>query len=507
MIARIIFYITVISWFVCLWKIFRKAGFKDWKGFVPVLNLLVWLKVIKKPWWWILILIIPGINFLLLIVMQIELVRAFNKRTTPDYILAIFLPFVSNAQLAFDDKVEYTGLPDYSKTKKSAGREWGEAIIFAVIAATIIRTFILEAYTIPTPSMEKSLLVGDYLFVSKMSYGPRLPMTPITFPFTHNTIPILNIKSYTEWQSLPYFRLPGFGHPERYDATVFNFPEGDTVMTGMPESNYYQMVNQFGRENLTMKRFRDANGNVQEPGEIISRPMDKEENYIKRTIGLPGDTLQVINKVVHINGKALVDPPGVEYPYNVYVKSPFSYDVIQKKYNFEFKTADKIKFSNDGYYNLDLTSKEADMFRHMSNVDSLVIDPDPKTADIAIFPNDPNYHWSVDYFGPVYIPKKGATVQLTLHNLPLFRRVIEVYENNSLKVKDGKIFINGKEAHSYTFKENYYFMMGDNRHDSADSRFWGFVPETNIVGKAVFIWFSKEKNGGVRWSRLFSLIH
>lgn len=506
-IATTIFYLTILSYFACFWKVFEKAGYPKWAGFVPIYNIWVWLRLMKKPWWWILILVIPGVNFILLIVMHLELVRAFGMRNWPQYLLAVFLPFVPIAMIAFKDEIAYTGLPNYKEVKKSAGREWAEAIVFAVIAATIIRTFTLEAFTIPTPSMEKSLLVGDYLFVSKMSYGPRLPMTPIAVPLTHHTIPLLGIKSYVEWQKLPYMRLPGFGQVERNDATVFNFPEGDTVVVKAPEQSYYQLARTYGRENLIKGRFVTPQGGVAETGGIIVRPLDKEEHYIKRTIGLPGDTLEVINRQVYIDGEALTNPEGMEFTYNVYTRSPLSSEVMYEKYRISIDPRAKQFYANMGYYSMALTEKEKSIMEGLSSVDSVTIELKRPQADLHIFPNDPRYSWTEDNFGPLWIPAKGSTVGLTLENLPLYRRIITAYEHNELSIVDGEIRINGVPADTYTFKQDYYFMMGDNRHNSADSRFWGFVPFDHIVGKAVFIWFSKDPVEGIRWKRLFSLVH
>lgn len=506
-IAYGIFYLTILSYFVCLFRIFKKADQEPtWAGFIPVYNLFIWLKVIRKPWWWLLILIVPGVNFVLLGAMHVELVRAFGMRTWKDYALAIFIPFIPIALIAFKEQVSYTGLPDYKKEKKSRGREWAEAIVFAVIAATIIRTFTIEAFTIPTPSMEKSLMVGDYLFVSKLSYGPRLPMTPITFPFTHHTIPVINTRSYVEWQKLPYMRLPGFGGVERFDATVFNFPEGDTVVVNAQESSYYQLARQFGRENLLKERFITPRGGVAETGGITVRPLDKKENYIKRTIGLPGDEIQIIDRKVHINGEPIRRPEGVQFVYDVYTKSPLSVEVLQEKYDIYITEAERQFYAVNRFYRMPLTDREKSIMDGMSSIDSIKIELKRPQADLHIFPNHPGYSWTEDNFGPLWIPKAGETVSLTLENLPLYQRTIDVYEGNDLEVKEGDIFINGEKATSYTFKQDYYFMMGDNRHNSADSRFWGFVPFDHIVGKAVFIWFSKDPETGVRFDRLFSLV-
>lgn len=506
-IALGIFYLTILSYFVCLWKIFKKANHEpSWAGFVPVYNLFVWLKVIQKPWWWLLILIVPGVNFVLLGAMHVELVRAFGMRTMKDYLIAIFVPFVALGMIAFKDDIKYVGLPDFKTEKKGKSREWAEAIVFAVIAATIIRTFTIEAFTIPTPSMEKSLLVGDYLFVSKLSYGPRLPMTPLTFPFTHHTIPVINKKSYVEWQKLPYFRLPGFGDVERYDATVFNFPEGDTVVVNAQESSYYQLARQFGRENMMKERFVTQEGRMAETGGITVRPLDKKENYIKRTIGLPGDEISVVDRRVHIDGEQIMRPKGVQFVYEVYAKSPLSVEVLQEKYDIYITDQERQFYAANRFYRIPLTDWEKEIVEDMSSVDSVTIEMKRPQADLHIFPNHPDYSWTEDNFGPLWIPKAGESIDLSMENLPLYRRAIGVYEHNDLEVRDGSIYINGEVATSYTFKQDYYFLMGDNRHNSADSRFWGFVPFDHIVGKAVFIWFSKDPETGIRWNRLFSLV-
>ncbi|MFN2429064.1 MAG: S26 family signal peptidase, partial [Cryomorphaceae bacterium] len=458
-IAQTIFYTTLLSYFLCFWKIFPKAGYPSWAGFVPVYNIWIWLKLMKKPWWWILILIIPGVNFLMLMVMHIELVRAFGMRTMPKYLLAVFVPVVPIAMIAFKDDIKFTGLPNYKEEKKGMAREWGEAIVFAIIAATIIRTFFIEAFTIPTPSMEKSLLVGDYLFVSKMSYGARLPMTPISFPLTHHTIPLLNVKSYVEWQKLPYLRLPGLGDVERYDATVFNFPEGDTVVLNIQDQSYYQLARQLGRENLHKDRLVLPNGRLFDTGGITVRPIDKKENYIKRTIGLPGEEVSVVNRQVHIDGEPIENPDGMQFTYNVYARGALSSEVLDEKYDIKISEQEKDAYRIQGFYELALTDEKKTIFEGMSSVDSVTIALKRPQATLHIFPNHPDYSWTEDNFGPLWIPKQGETVSLTIENLPLYERAIDVYEKNELEVRDGEIYINGKVSDSYTFKQDYYFMM------------------------------------------------
>lgn len=352
------------------------------------------------------------------------------------------------------------------KKKKSVAREWTDAIIFAVIAATLIRTFFIEAYTIPTPSMERSLLVGDFLFVSKLNYGPRTPMTPIAFPFAHHTMPILGTKAYWDGLELNYHRLPGFSDVKKGDVVVFNYPmEADSP---------------------------------------FFRPVDKRENYIKRCQGTPGDTISLVNEQVYVNGKAAPNPRGEQTDYLVTSSGDVNPQVYQD-----------LDITNyDGAMYPTMTAASAEALRKISTVKSVSANMQMKGfSDQQIFPNsqrqpgDRGYAWNVDNYGPVIIPKRGWTVKLDTSNLPIYRRSITVYEGNKLEKKGNDIYINGVKTDSYTFKMNYYWMMGDNRHDSLDSRYWGFVPEDHIVGKALFIWMSWDDSasffGKIRWSRLF----
>ena len=355
-----------------------------------------------------------------------------------------------------------------SNTKKSMGREWLDAIVFAVIAATLIRTFFIEAYTIPTSSMEKSLLVGDFLFVSKVSYGARIPNTPLSFPFAHHTLPFTeDTKSYLEWIKLPYYRLPGFGKIKNNDVVVFNYPMEDF------------------------------------------RPVDKQENYIKRCVAIPGDTLQVKESTLYINNKMAEKPERMQFKYHVKTDgSGFNPKTIE-----DMGITEGGMISNQGDYELTLTKESSEKIKQFSNVQSL--EPyieNPGTYADYIFPMSPNFPWNVDNYGPIVIPKEGNTISLSTKNLPIYKRLIEVYEHNKLEIKDSAIFINGTKADSYKFKMDYYFMMGDNRHNSADSRFWGFVPIDHIVGKGVFVWLSLDANQTnifkkIRWNRVFSFIN
>ena len=389
--------------------------------------------------------------------------------------------------------------PDGKQTKVV---EWVDAIIFAVIAATFIRMFFIEAYTIPTSSMEKTMLVGDYLFVSKTSYGPKLPNTPLSFPFVHHTMPFSRTqKSYVEWIKNPYKRIAGFGKVKNNDVVVFNFPEGDTVALNVPNQSYYQLVRSYGRARVWQEK--------ETFGEIIARPVDKRENYIKRCVGIAGDVIQIKDGQLFVNGKEQQHFPGMQYD-NIVTTDGTG---INKRTLEQLHIAvdDRHVYSNSQYL-FPLTQSDEEKLKAMKNVISVKRTLTPEANwDQNIFPFSSKYPWNVDNFGPLEIPKKGQTVKLTMDNLPIYERIIDLYEENDLKVKDSTLYINGSPADSYTFKMDYYWMMGDNRHNSADSRYWGFVPEDHVVGKAVFIWLSLDKDqpfyNKIRWSRLFSFVH
>ncbi|PUZ27262.1 signal peptidase I [Chitinophaga costaii] len=383
---------------------------------------------------------------------------------------------------------------DGQKKKKSAVREWLDAAIFAIIAATLIRTFIFEAYTIPTPSMEKTLLVNDFLFVSKVSYGPRIPMTPLAVPFTHHTLPFTKYtKAYSESVQWKYHRLPGFSDIHRNEVVVFNFPEGDTVALEMQDQSYYGLVRNAGGGDAG----RQA---VWTQFHVTSRPVDKRENYIKRCVAEAGDTLQIKDAVVFINGQQAPIPPGSQNYYQVKTNG----DEINQDRLQELDVTDPPSSEGQGLFQYNMTHTAANAVKAFPIVSDIHLDL--QNDYLSVWPQDPNhYKWTQDNFGPLYIPKKGVTVHLDSSNIALYRRIIHVYENNTLEENNGHFVINGKPTDSYTFKMNYYWMMGDNRNNSLDSRYWGFVPEDHVVGKAWMIWMSYG-NGSIRWRRLFSLI-
>ncbi|SEM10722.1 signal peptidase I [Chitinophaga rupis] len=375
------------------------------------------------------------------------------------------------------------------KKRKSAVREWLDAAIFAIIAATLIRTFIFEAYTIPTPSMEKTLLVNDFLFVSKISYGPRIPNTPLAVPFTHHTLPGTKYsKAYSEAVHWPYKRLPGFTRVKRNDVVVFNFPEGDTVALEQQDQSYYGLVRSLGR---------DA---VWESYHVTSRPVDKRENYIKRCVAESGDTLSIKDGVVFVNGHQAPIPQESERRYTVQTNGdPLNPDRLDEL----DITPNPDATLSAGIFLYNLTPGNVTALKNFPVVKSI---KPYFSGEQSVFPYDTaHYHWTEENFGPLYIPKKGATVKLDSTNIAIYDRVIRVYEGNTLEAKNGQFYINNKPADSYTFKMNYYWMMGDNRNNSLDSRYWGFVPEDHVVGKAWLIWMSYG-HGSIRWSRLFRTI-
>lgn len=490
--------LSFIATIVGLWKLFEKAGEQGWKVLIPVYNLYIWLKIIKKPMWWFVFLIIPFINVFVVLLMIVEIVKCFKKYGLGAQALGAVFPFIYLPYLGFSTRETYLHPDKRPIIKKSWAREWADAIIFAVIAATIIRTFLIEAYTIPTSSMEKSLLIGDFLFVSKISYGPRVPITPLSFPFAHHTMPLTkNTPSFLEWIKLPYYRFFELSTIRNGDVVVFNYPDGDTTTLEIQSNkSYYAMCREMGREN------------VWENFHVVYRPVDKRENFIKRCIGIAGDKLEIIDEKVYINDKELPLPDNAEFKYLVKTNG----NGINPKVLLKYDITDGEQMP-DGNYIMALTNEAAFKLKTFANVtDVQKIIAQKGVYDSNLFPFDSTYKWNVDNFGPLTIPKAGVTVPISIKNISIYRRVIGTYEGNDLKIKDDKIFINGKEASSYTFKINYYWMMGDNRHNSADSRYWGFVPEDHIVGKAVFVWLSLNPNkslfgGKIRFSKMFRLIN
>jgi len=377
--------------------------------------------------------------------------------------------------------------------------DWLSAVLAAVIIVLVIRTLLIEAYTIPTPSMEKSLMVGDYLFVSKISYGPKMPNTPLSFPFTHNTLPFSDYrKSYSDRVNLSYKRLKGLGRIKNNDIVVFHFPEGDTVVLEFPDQHFYHLMRQYGRAAIFSQYT------------VASRPVDKRDNFVKRCVGIPGDTLEIRHSVIYVNNKHLQDPSGTLH--NYYVRTNGEYIDTFELDNMDLTGTDQLYDPSNESYIYPLTEELAGKIRKLGNVFAVtrLENANRKLSYLSYFPYDQKYQWTEDNFGPVVIPQKGATIRISEDNLPLYRRIIETYEGNKLEIRNKDIFINDIPSKTYTFKMDYYFMMGDNRHNSADSRIWGFVPEDHVVGKAILVWLSIDKTKKsfekFRWDRIFKII-
>ncbi|HWS60590.1 MAG TPA: signal peptidase I [Flavobacterium sp.] len=524
----VFFLLVQIIHFLGTWKLYEAAGKKRWEAAIPVYNSIVLMKIIGRPTWWTVLLFIPIINLIMFPVIWVETLRSFGKRSSLDTFLGIVTLGFYIYYINYTQQLNY--ISDRSLTPDNKTADTVSSLLFAIIVATFVHTYFIQPYTIPTSSLEKSLLIGDFLFVSKMNYGARVPMTTVGLPMVHDSIPLTKKKSYLSWPQLPYFRLPSFQEIKKNDIVVFNWP-ADTV---------YQFFDRSGRK-------------------AVLKPIDKKSNYVKRCQGTPGDNFEIKDGFVFIDGKPLVLPERAksQYEHTVYAAKGVSNEVLLSTGSTEFNRTYILKpnseeqinavqpyilnasqnqdksftvmtgfngipmkvIESSGIYaqevydakaNVNLTLKAADELRKNSTIDSVVRYIAKKTAtfDKGIFPHNTN--WTVDNFGPILIPEKGKTIQLNQQNLPLYKRIIENYEGNTIEISGQSIKINGEIAKSYTFKQNYYWMMGDNRHRSEDSRYWGFVPEDHIVGKPVFIWMSWDTNGKglgkIRWERLFTTV-
>ncbi|WP_394757964.1 signal peptidase I, partial [Flavobacterium sp.] len=460
------------------WKLYEKAGRKSWEAAIPVYNAIVLMKIINRPTWWTALLFVPIVNLIMFIVVWVETLRSFGKNTTKDTILGVVTLGFYIYYINYFEDVTYKRDRSLVATTKTG--DTVSSLLFAVVVATLVHGYVLQPFNIPTSSLEKSLLVGDFLFVSKFHYGARTPKTAIALPMVHDSIPIIKTKSYINFPQLPSFRFPGLQAIKRNDIVVFNWPI-DTV--------YF---------------FRDPSGRH------IDKPMDKRSNYVKRCVGIPGDNLSIKNGDVYIENKKSILPERA--------KPQYSYTIITDGSNLDAKYIIEDLQITDGIYPTGpnqyvfaaVTEDAAKKLKEIPAIKSIVRNNSTE-PDRRIFPH--NQNWSQDNFGPIYIPESGKTVSLNKETLPLYRRLITVYEGNKLEEKGGQIFINDKPVINYTFKQDYYWMMGDNRHNSEDSRYWGFVPFDHVVGKPVFIWFSIDPNlpwsqaiDKIRWDRLFCTV-
>ncbi|MEQ5789468.1 signal peptidase I [Muricauda sp. NFXS6] len=528
--------------FLGTWKLYVKAGRKAWEAAIPVYNGIVLMKIINRPWWWVLLLFIPIINLLMFPVIWVETIRSFGKNSLVDTWLVILTLGLYIYYINYAEDAQY--IEDRSLKPKTGLGEWVSSIVFAIVAATFVHTYFIQPYVIPTGSLERTLRVGDFLFVSKFHFGARVPMTTLAAPMVHDTLPVLKTRSYladvdpethkTSWINklqLPYMRLPGFEKVEKNDIVVFSLP-ADTL---------YQFF---------------------KAQKAVIKPIDKKSNYVKRCVGTPGDSLEVINGYVYINGDQLIlsDRAKPMYMYDIYAQNG-----VSSKYLEEVDASDYVRKYiasniNESQYNglapyisgarptdngkielytqengiptdvirqlrlslseekprsrmANLTHDMVSSLRNNPAIDSVVQTIEPKGQYGGAFPQKPSlYPWNNDNFGPIYIPKEGATVEINSKTIPFYKKIIRDYEHNDVKVTGNKVLVNGEEVSSYTFKQDYYWMMGDNRDHSEDSRTWGYVPADHIVGKPVFLWMSFDNfrqgiaNWRVRWDRVFTTV-
>ena len=649
MYAKYFYLFFLVYPYLALWiKSFPKAGRKQWEALIPGYNYYVASQISGQKGWWAFLMIIPGIHIVMWMVFNVSYIRKFGGFSVSATLQGIFFPFLLMAKIANDDKLQpiyetnwekaddiarrnagdhvvlFLSLPIFGhilantlglaqnkkKNKKTRIKEWGDTVLFALVAASAIRTYVFEPFQIPTGSMEKTLLVGDFLFVNKLAYGPKVPVTPLSFPLVHNTIPWVNIKSYTGLEKCTYTRLPGFSDIDRYDVVVFNYPSGDTAVydprmpNGLMGHDYHGIVNNEAfrlwreanasklrknnevaaklrqriqadstykniqnkdsilqaeiqkfikagklidesnfiaeleiwkskaREEIAINKrtFSGGDGKIIDHYGIVYRPVDKRENYIKRCVGVPGDTLEIKDSQLYVNGESA---PIFEFQNLQYITEPTSWGTIKRiteKLGMEYprdiytfntqyggiSSPNNLSKNGEYVFYLNATKTEYDKLAETIQL-TLKDDGEEKNYDfmskaaqqnynLNYYPKHPEVQNNPSNFQKFYIPKKGDKIALTENNVIWYKRIITAYELHTFEEKDGKYFIDGKEAIEYTFEMNYYWMMGDNRFNSADSRVWGFVPEDHIVGRASMVWFSKNPNGGVRWDRLFTLI-
>lgn len=468
----------VIGWYIlqsiAYYQFFKKANQPGWAGFVPLYNYYIHLEITGRPKWWLALLFVPVVNFFIALTMHLDLLKSFGRYSYVDQALGVILAPVYMIYIAFSNaqyQGQATALP---KRKRTVGQEWFEAIVFAVFAATFIRWIFMEAYVIPTPSMERSLLVGDFLFVSKINYGPRTPKTPLQIPLTHATIWGTDIPSYLDAIQLPQFRLPSLGKVERNDVVVFNYPVNDHF-NSRSDGGYH--------------------------------PLDLKTHYIKRCVAIPGDELQIKDGQVYINGAPGENPELMQHRYLIETNQVIPDRVFDRYHIWEYST-----YGDQGYV-AHTTAAEAARLEALDFVKSArpMFMPESE-VEPRIFPDARYFPWNADHFGPLKIPGRGYTIKIDEYSLAKYGSTIKDYEDlDDVRIDVDKLIIDGQEVSEYTFTKDYYFMMGDNRHNSEDSRYWGFVPEDYVVGEASFIWMSMDDRSSflnkIRWSRLFKSIN
>jgi len=609
------------------WKSFPKAGRESWEALVPGYNYFVIFKITCKKPFWSLLLIFPGVHLIMWATANLSYIRRFGYYSFTDTLQGIFFPYYllykcSEKDSIYGEETNWSNSAERENRKwgdhvalflslpvlghvvamaidavtrdkpgtRSKVKEWGDSILFALVAASIIRTYVFEPFQIPTGSMEKTLLVGDFLFVNKLAYGPKVPVTPLSYPLVHNTVPWANMKSYTTLEKGEYTRLPGFGDVERYDVVVFNYPSGDTAIydprmpNGLMGHDYhgllleeafsqFQQSDYFSRKYQEIERSSITNKDslrnllymqyVKSPGKwkkiarnrfeqgefpsippgmqspypdakhggLIYRPVDKRENYIKRCVGIPGDVLEIKNAVLYVNGKTaeVADHQCLQYGIEKSkAKNFLNAAQMCEKYGLEnapdmtrtdfrddrnsdifvltLTPVEKNKIEKD--FNVKLEVITDDRYESVHKKDSITYTPSAEELikNSKVFPKDFYVNNTTTNFQKFTVPKKGATVDFRKNHIAWYRRIITAYEGHKLEEKEDGIYIDGKKTNTYTFEMNYYWLMGDNRYNSADSRIWGFVPEDHVVGRASLVWFSKSPYMGIRWERLFKWI-
>lgn len=471
--------------FAGTWRLYKAAGRKGWEAAIPIYNALILLKIINRPWWYVILLFVPIVNLIMFPVIWVETLRSFGYNSNKNTILGVVSCGTYIYIINYSSNLNY--ITDRSLKPRTATGEWISSILFAVVAATLVHTYFMQPFTIPTSSLEKTLLVGDFLFVSKFHYGARTPMTPLAFPMVHDTIPLVKTKSYISKPQIPYFRFPGFQDIKRNDIVVFSWPVDNYIDIGPPPKGY------------------------------AYKPIDKKSNYVKRCVGMPGDSLEVRNGYVFINGKQnqLPDRAKLQFGYAFATSKALNPQFAIEQYNItDLYPMDQ----NYRTFQAHMTDEEYNKFKNYPGLDTIIRTTTAKGIwNRDTFPQDANFPWNSDFFGPIYIPKAGVTVAITPESIPMYQRIIEVYEgseigfDHKITLSDSQVFLNEKPITEYTFKMDYYWMMGDNRSNSQDARMWGYVPFNHVVGKPVFVWMSWDSNAKglankIRWERLFTTV-
>jgi len=471
--------------FAGTWKLYTLAGRKAWEALIPVYNAVVLMKIINRSPWLTILLFIPIVNLIMFPVVWVETLRSFGKNSNTDTFLVLITGGLYIYYINYTQDVTY--IKDRSLKPRTAAGEWTSSILFAIVAATIVHTYVMQPFTIPTSSLEKTLLVGDFLFVSKFHFGARTPMTAVSFPMVHDTVPLLHKKSYFLEPQLPYFRIPGFQDIKRNDIVVFNWPTDTLIDINNPAKGFKV------------------------------KPLDKKSNYVKRCVGIPGDSLEVINGYVYINGKQneLPDRARLQFSYFVKTNGQLNPQLLKDRYDI----TDRYNYNREnGVYGFAAISDEsvALLKKNPKVIEVIKIENEKGKWNRGVFPQDPRFPWNTKFFGPLYIPQQGTTIDISIENIPLYKRIIEVYEgselgiNNKITQSGTQVFLNGSQVTKYTFLQDYYWMMGDNRDNSQDARMWGFVPFNHVVGKPVFVWMSFDSNAQgwdkIRTERLFTTV-